>query len=292
MPRSRPPTGLLLAALTACGGAGPTVPSGPRASILIAGDAVSDTIGATFSDSLDITVLGTGGVPVPKVDVNLSSAIDGFGRIQFLVPEPVSFATLRTDAAGRLRVKVRAAELAGSARFTVGVTSLRLLDTGAYTVLPGQPGGVRALLRDTALQVGRALTMRARTIDRFGNPRTDPVTFSSPDPGVAVAGARVTAGAIGRWRIASSSAGFSDTSLVSVVPSGLLAAGNAGGLYVFETDYTGFRKVAGVQTNFTAWTPNKPEVLTARVFSPELTAVGLDGGTRQLLSTSLGLSAV
>jgi hypothetical protein len=116
--------------------------------------------------------------------------------------------------------------LAGTARVVVSVPALEVVDTARFTVMPGNPYAVSVMPADTALYAGKSFTLRSGTVDRAGNPRPEPATWSVPDAGIAVTGGSVvTAGpTLGRYRIVAAGMGMADTGAVSVVPPGRLVA--------------------------------------------------------------------
>ncbi|MEO8225253.1 MAG: hypothetical protein ABI661_10655 [Gammaproteobacteria bacterium] len=256
----------------------------------IAGDQKSDTVDGTFPDTLVITVHDSTGRLSVGTTVELNSGV-GFYAYVWMIPTRPPLPDLGvtgsisdvTDSVGQLKVLVKANAIAGPTRILVRVPAFGLLDSARYTVLAGGPKEVFSLPADTALQVGKSLAIRVRVIDRYGNDRPDPVTYDGGSGSVTVNGPAVTATAIGRTRVYARSGALADSTLISVVPPATFAASSASGVYLFESDLTGFRKLAPFGSLFIAWNPNGLEVLAARYDLPHMMAFALDGTGRQIV---------
>ena len=59
------------------------------------------------------------------------------------------------------------------------------VDSATFTVAAGAVSRVRAAAVDTALDIGATATLRARVVDRYGNPRSE-VPALTVGPGSAV----------------------------------------------------------------------------------------------------------
>jgi hypothetical protein len=180
------------------------------------------------------------------------------------------FATDTVDSRGRASVLIQFGTVAGRGRIEVSVPEFGVVDTADYTVLPGQPTDVSAFPRDTALYVGAIFQARGAVVDRWGNPRSDPVTYSGATPAISVtAGGRVTAGAVGRAHYVVRGGGLTDTGWVSVVPLGTLAAvwtdptfGRPPQLVVTNLDGSGFRMLTPTDGGGAlSWTPDGSKVV-------------------------------
>lgn len=258
--------------------------------LTIVGDEKSDTVDATFRDTLVITVHDSTGRPAVDAAVELNSVV-GFYAYVWMIPTRPPFPLLgvtgiisdTTDPNGKIKVLVKANAIAGPTRIVVKVPAFNLTDTAHYTVLFGGPKEVYSLPADTALHVGKTLTITVRVIDRYGNIRPDPVTYSVSAGGASLNGPIVTATDINRLKIYASSGSLKDSTLLSVVPPGTIAAGSESGLYVFETDLTGFRRLALFSTQFNVWNPNGLEVLSARLELRHMMAFPLNGTPRQVV---------
>jgi hypothetical protein len=220
---------LAAVALAACHeSTGPGAPS-----LQFAGAAnARDTIGARIAQALVVTVRdAAGAVPPAGTVVQFAAVVSPAFRGEALV-KPVNgaaftgLATSPTDDGGQASMLIVLGTMAGTARVVVSVPTLGVVDTARFTVMPGNAYGPLVTPADTALYAGKSFTLRSGIVDRAGNPRPDPATWSAPDAGVTVTGAGVaTAGTvIGRYRIIATGMGMADTGAVSVVPPGRLAA--------------------------------------------------------------------
>jgi hypothetical protein len=278
----------LIALEIAC--SSPTQPATVPAVLTIVGDQKSDTVESTFSDTLLITVQDSSGQLAKHVAVRLNSAWE-FNTHVWLIPTrpPLPAAGFTgiiddvTDSAGQLKVRVKTNVIAGPARIVVEVPSLALKDTARYTVLPGAATHVFSLPADTAVQVGKTLTIRARVTDRFSNNRPDVLTYDASSTGVTLNGPVVTGAAIGRIKLYARSGDLADSTLVSVVPSATFAASSGFAIYLFESDLTGLRSLSTQQGDWMVWNPNGLELLIANELR-HMTAIALDGSSRQILA--------
>jgi Tol biopolymer transport system component len=195
----------------------------------------SDTIEAIIPQALVVEVHDTTGALAPAgTVVRFTAAQSSFLGPDVLVQAPMSsysdLATGLVDNAGKTSVRVQLGRIAGTARLAVSVPALGLLDTVRFTVTPGNAALPRVTPGDTALYVGKSYTLRGSAIDRRGNPRTAPVTWSTSGAGVTVTSAGVvTATALGRYQIRADGVELggltgNDIGWVSVVPSGRLTA--------------------------------------------------------------------
>jgi hypothetical protein len=165
----------------------------------------------------------------------------------------VQFVAAETDAAGRAAVLLKFGTIAGTGRIALSVPTLALSDTARYTILPGAASRVTVLPADTAVYAGRTFTLRGGVVDRFGNVRTDPVTYTASSPGITVSSAGVVnAPTIGRYTLQASAPGLTGTGTgaVSVVPQGTLTATRqvAAGLRIIRVDLDGsnYRELTSV----------------------------------------------
>lgn len=244
----------LLALLTACGdGDSPTAP--PRGTPGIefpVGTNVTDTIGAAPVQAMRVRVIGADGRPAASVLVRVDppiAASEPWGSTYEVLVAPLGAtgfwpaANDTTDADGIVHFQVRLGERAGAGRLVVTAPALGMRDTARFTILPGAAAAVRSFPADTAVMIGNHATIRAGSYDRSGNLRPDAVAFQGSGTGAAFNGGTVTGTAFGRAMVVASAGGRSDTSYVSVVPQGVIAAysspahtGQAATLYTFNLD--------------------------------------------------------
>lgn len=258
--------GILIAA--GCGDGSPADPE-PKPEIFppgigfLEGNNATDTVGAVQGTQLLITVRTSAGGLAPNTLVQLEGIpLPGAtGGVEVQTAPAVGgdftdWATAVTDLRGTLSVRVRLGSRAGTGRLVVRVPALSLTDTARYTILPGAVARVRSFPEDTLVLMGGRVPLRVTAADRFGNPRTgDPVTFALASGPGTLAGSEVTAGtSIGQVTAVATVAGRSDTTLVRVVPAGMVAAptssatGHTAALYTFNLDGSNIRRVRTTNT--------------------------------------------
>jgi hypothetical protein len=125
-----------------------------------------------------------------------------------------------TDASGRASVRVQLGTVAGEARLLMRCPELGLVDTARFTVLPGLRAKVVMTARAKELVYGGSYDIGAAAADRFGNRRSDPVTFSSGSALATVdASGKVQVGQeTGQGIVVVSSGSVVDTARFTVIP--------------------------------------------------------------------------
>jgi hypothetical protein len=224
---------LAAAALGACRSSTEPVVRGPSLRF-VAGANATDTVRAILTQALVVEVRDSSGAPAPFGTVVRFSSVQVPSRPYEALVEGLTstffstFATGTTDQAGRTAVLVQLGYVAGPARIAVSVPTLNLLDTARFTVAAGAAFAVAVAPGDTTLMIGKSFTLRGGVVDMWGNPRSDPVTWSVTGAGISVTSAGVvTASAVGRYTITATSSLGSGSGFVSVVPQGRLAAATA-----------------------------------------------------------------
>ena len=212
-----------------------------------------------------------------------------------------SFVAGTTDQAGRVAVFVRLGITAGVGRLAVNVPTLGLEDTVRFTVKPGNAVQLTAVPADTALYVGKSYTVSGGAVDRYDNPRPDPVAWSTTAQGITVTNAGVvTTTAEGRYPLqvvaVPALASGGRTVWVRVVPRVrfVVAASVAAGRQLLAIDADGSNQTiiatvadGGVPLD-PSWIPGTSSVVyTAPANGRQaLFAVGSDGVQKPFLSTS------
>ena len=223
-----------------------TVPgdSAPGAALfLLSGTGVADTVDAAPATRLRVGVRGTDGRPAAGQYVEAQgvwrSAPPGG-------PEVTTTASYGfTDQNGIVEFDVRMGQVAGPARLVVSAWYLSLVDTARFTVLPGRTSEVQSLPSDTVVPFGGRVALRLATADRYGNPRSDTVSLAVRGPGT-LEGSEVVAGdSLGYVAAVVTAGALADTTRVTVVPAGTVAAhaGTGSSLRVFDLDGSGMRTV-------------------------------------------------
>jgi Tol biopolymer transport system component len=272
--------------------------------------AVNDTVDAIVPQALLVEVHDSTGNPTPAGTVVRFTPMPGatFRGPEVLVEALTatsfgSFATGATDGAGKAGVFVRLGSTAGPGRLAVAVPTLGLEDTVRFSIKPGN--GVRVLVSpaDTTLYVGKSYTLRGGVADRYNNPRTDPVTWSTSGSGITVSSAGVvTAAAVGRYQLLANGvvAGTPGTATgwVSVVPQARFAAVaynanyTAQELLTFDADGSNKTTLATVRDGgigvHPAWIPGTSTIAYTTVANnlQTLYTVGSDGAPKLFFSTT------
>lgn len=254
--RVRPRFAAVCAALLLAGAAceNPTEP-GPAGITVIPPASVSDTAEAVLSQPLVVEVRDSAGRLQRGVTVRFEAGTASLGGQEQATlsfsSEPDEYRTdlqVVTDGNGRAAVRVRLGIVATTAAVRISVPTQGFETTTSFTIRPGATIRTVALPYDTAVYVGGAFAPRAAALDRWGNLTAVPVTAAVSDaPGVASAGASVTGVALGRTRVMVTAGGAQYPVFVSVVPRGTLLAARADGIYTFNLDGSGYRRVVQAQ---------------------------------------------
>lgn len=307
MPTSSRTLLAVLALLTAaaCDGE-PTGPVGPPGLSITAGAGAADTVMATPDQPLTVRVIGQDGRPASGVAVRFTAlpSTSGAGaQPTMLVAQPgtrtwITIAVDTTDGRGVAAVPVRMGTRAGEGGVAVSVPALSFQDTARFTILPGAADDMSSAPADTVVATGRGFQLRVSVRDRFDNERTAPLTFTAGSGTAAVGASGAVSGvAFGRTFIVVRMGARVDTSWVSVVPAGVIAAYQAAQgtwdtvkLVVTELDGTGYRQVAAsTETQYfgsmpASWNPTGTELVyhdgrqATRLFRADL-----NGGTARVI---------
>jgi hypothetical protein len=245
-----------MALLMACSGSDSTGPETRRGIQFVAGAGSTDTTSANLVQALVVEVHDSSGAVVPEgTVVRFTSVVTNFvaeALVGSLTGSANStFITSPTDAAGRAAVIVRLGGRAGPARIAVGVPTFGLLDTARYTVLPGNAARIVLVPDDTLLFAPATYTVQGTVTDANGNPRSDPLSWTTSGPGVSVSNTGVvTASAVGSYTVTATAGTASATSAVSIVPPLQLTAweleGNTSQIVTMNIDGTNRRILAQV----------------------------------------------
>ena len=259
-----------------CGNNGTGPGQGASALRLLFGDGAADTVDAMPAQALVAEVRGENGVVASGTVVRFEAlpfdSTTPYALGVYLAPVTSQFfgefAAESTDSRGRASVLIQMGTHAGGGKVLVTAPEFGLQDTAHFTIVPGNRAQVRVLPKDTALYVAGTFQSRASAADRFGNLRTDPVTFAAVASAISVTptGIVTAGGAFARGRYVASSGGLSDTGWVSVVPRGTLAAlqitafgGHPAGIVVFNLDGSGYQWVGpggGFYNAAPSWSPS------------------------------------
>ena len=138
----------------------------------------------------------------------------------------------------------------GPVQIEVRCEEVGVRDTVSLTILPGQ--AVRTVAGDTAVTLGNSVQLHGDLVDRFGNRRGEPVTYTGASGNIQVSPTGVVSGTdFGVGQVIVSAAGLVDTGHVSVVPDGEIAAyrrgpysGDSGEVVLVRLDGSNRRIVA------------------------------------------------
>ena len=284
-----------LATLSACADRSPTALGyGLR---VYSGVGVSDTVEARLPNPLVVELRDAGaqpvaGRPIEFTTVNRARATTFPDQWAYVAPVGTSRFGTRvidtTDADGRARVDVALGVEAGTALIVVRNPADGQTDTAAFTVRAGHLAGVRAIPRDTAVYVGHTVTLRSSAVDRWGNPRPEPVALSLVSGPVTLSGTTVTGTSLGTARIAVRLGEYADTGTVAVPPPGVLALFTAAGVATMRTDGSDLRiLVPGQQFGrMTSWSPSGTEIVFDRGYGAALQVVTVATGAVRTITAN------
>ncbi len=237
-------------------GDNPVEPTGPPGITILAGADVADSVDARPTQELVVEVrtsagrlarhalvrfagLPTDSGPYPRTTVRV-------GRIDEQPNRAVAVDT--TDGSGRAGVVVALGSVAGPGGVEVTVPELEFADTARYTIQPGHAVDVVSQPADTVVYQQRSFMLRVSVRDRYGNGRSDPVTFVAESAAASVSPVgTVTSEEFGRALVRiGDAAGHADTTWVSVIPEGRIAATTPSGIVIVDLDGYNRRYVPGV----------------------------------------------
>lgn len=275
--------GLLATASCGDGGLQPVEPGTPGIQV-VSGQDVVDTVGSFVAEPLLIEVRGPDGLPAVGAAVRFESP---FGDYLRLAPEkngPFNVTSvLTTDRDGRAPAYLWLGTRAGAMPVSMVVPELGYRDTAHIPIRPGNPTRVGFEPKDTAVYVGGSYTLRAYTQDRWGNRRTDTITYEAVSAEVAVGATGVVTGSsIGRARMLARHGELTDTGWVSVVPRGTLSVVREGHVVLIGLDGCGYTELVDLpyHQGITPgdWSADgRTLVLGAGMPEPRLVKVSLDG---------------
>jgi Periplasmic component of the Tol biopolymer transport system len=302
-------------AIVACGDATGTHTPGLY---VRSGADVSDTVLATLGNPLVIEIIDDEGAPLPGVVVRFQAVpLSGgrsplWSRTWVALGDSVGRTGLEfifdtTDSNGRATSYVQFGVVAGSGTMvTVNAPALGLDATAAFTIQPGAPAGVIVAPRDSAMYVGGSYALRGAVVDRWGNPRTDPVSYHAATTSSAVdldATGKISAREIGRSYAVVTAGAWRDSAWVSVVPQGRIAAVRAHRI-TGDTAYFVLMNIDGTDAsrfpiNYWAqpradWAPSGAKLVMEDgghfgAADNHIVLFDADGTTHSIVDTTLGL---
>ena len=210
--------------------------------------AATDTIDATLTQSIAVTVRDAKGAAVTGAAVRVAWSSSGAGPVTFApVGSPTFTPTvlLGTDAQGVARASARLGRTAGAGYLVATVTGKSLSDSVRLTVHPGAPFRFTNAPRDTAVIVGGTITVSLGLFDRADNPLS--IALSTADPGCTIGpdnlGTRVITGvAASICRITLGAPANTSFRVTVVAASEMLASGGSD-LSLVRLDGTGLATI-------------------------------------------------
>jgi len=279
----------------------PVEPTGPPGITIVAGADVIDSIDARPTQELLVEVHTISGTPARNAVVRFSGLATAGGQnppISVGVG-PIGQAPIRgwaidtTDGSGQASAMIGLGAFAGPGAVEVTVPELGFADTAQYTINPGQGVSVVSEPADTVVYRSRSFTLRVSVRDRHGNPRPDPVTFNADSASASVSAAgTVTSEEWGRARVRiGDAAGHADTTWVSVIPQGTIAAKTDYGIVIVDLDGSNRRTVPGVTAvTWVDWNLTGDTLLFAAPDDDSwLYVTNTTGPPRRLITASTGL---
>ena len=290
---------LFLFAAVACSSGEPAGPDlGGHATVtVVAGSNVTDTALAVLSAPLTVEVHdSTGSLAAAGITVRFDAvpyAAPTRGEIYEVTLGPDSAhvfaasATVSTDATGRANAYVRLGGKAGTSHVVISVPTLGLVDTARYTIMPGMPTILEILPFDTAVTVGRSVTLRVGEIDQNANAITNGTrVWGISDPAIATVDSSGTVSGVsfGAVTVTLASGPLSDYEHVSVVPPGRLAMSDNEAIGLMDVDGSHVDSLAfaneGAAGYRPQWLPDGKALVYVAAINGEQTIERVDTATR------------
>jgi hypothetical protein len=280
---------VLLFVVTACGSStAPHTTTTPHPNIyFLAGNQQTDTVQSVPAQALVVLITKNGSVVQDAVvqfeAVSAADSINPYGGDWVDVAslssnQPTSFAAETTNTQGEVAIDVFFGTRAGTAPLVVKVPALGYVDTAKFTVTAGGAASLKSGPADTAVYVNGTVNLHTAVVDRFGNPRTDPVSYAVVSGPAHLSGSTVTITGIGRAAVTGRANKAIDTTYISGIPSGTMAASlDAGGIATFNLDGSGYQVITTTAAGTVVWNPSG----TSLVFD-QTSGGGTSGGTGQL----------
>ena len=293
---------LLAAALTGCGGdsTGPGNEShGPPGIGILAGADVTDTVDAVLPQALRVVVRDTNGRLVQGAVVRFSSVqLQGPGGSS--VPSVLvgdlsavgasTFLAETTSVNGEAFARLVMGRAAGAGAVGIEVPQAGLQARANFTIEAGAAANVVLPIADTTIQVGHAMPLAGRVEDRYGNPRTDAITYEVTGTGLTITSGQVRGSAPARARVLGRFGDLgADTTWVSVVPVATIAVRHGSRLVTAALDGTNLTEIPhtlDAEYPGPDWDPDGQSLLAVLgTFSGPraLYRVNLDGSTQQVI---------
>jgi hypothetical protein len=274
--------GLATAILATVGCGSSTAPAHNPPISFPAGNGQTDTVQGFFNYALIVRIgSGPSGQSSEHRVVRFQSVPDS-GQYRALIEPliggiPQSFLADSTGAGDEVGVVVTPGQDAGPARIVVSVPEFGYVDTARFTVLPGHAVGMFAAPNDTDAYINGTVTLRTAAVDRYGNPRSDPVSYHVLSGLGTLHASTLTVQQFGPIQVVGTADGYIDTTTVFGVPNGSIAAsGTSGnGIFTFNLDGSSLTQITGVAAGTLKWAPNGQSLVFDQVVNGLYGATGL-----------------
>lgn len=211
---------LLVVVVAACSSSG-TGPKSPAVPLSIVGGGQTDTVNTTLAQALVVRTVPHQLVQFEALP-NLANQ-DGAFVESLTYPYPTTLIADSTDSNGQAAVVIYLGQIAGRAHVAVSLPKYSVADTVTFTVLPGNLAKLIGVPADTTVYTSATILLHGVPTDRYGNTRSDPVTFHVLSGPVTLSGSTVTATGIGLGLAATTAGSVVDTTSISIVPHGRIA---------------------------------------------------------------------
>ncbi len=264
---------LLMVAVIGCAGGG-TAPKSPSIALSLVGSNQTDTVNTTLLQALVARTL-------PHELVQFQSLPDSgnlYGAFveSLAIPDATTLIADSTDANGQAAVVVYLGQIAGRARIIVTVPKYGIADTATFTVQAGHLVAITGIPADTTVYSGGKFVLQGTPVDRFGNRRTDPISFHVLSGPATLSADTVTATALGFAYVATTSGSVADTTFISVVPTGRIAVSRSPYIHIFNLDGTDsvsiLPNIGGVGN--VRWAPDGKSLVYDGMSGCSITAIG------------------
>ena len=294
-----------MAAVSACTettASGPAGPTGQVRLVAVAQPATTDTVQARPVQGLVVELRDGADRPVAGSVVRFTGLLGKDQQPSMFVGSENSqsvaaFTADSTDIRGRAIAVVQFGPLAGIGRIAIEVPEFGLADTVAFTIQPGSAAAVQMNPPDSTMYPNGTAQIRGTVLDRFGNARTDAVTYSVTSTPAGIASVNPTglvgATATGRVTVTGTAGDAHSTAALSVVPRGTLAVSvsipvDGHPILVFDLDGSNPLLLGDspgdVYQSEPEWSPSGTEIaFTETTGSARVAFVTLDGTVSPLL---------
>jgi hypothetical protein len=284
--------------VAACGSStAPHTTTTPHPNVyFLAGNQQTDTVQSVPTQALVVLITHNGSAVSDAVvqfeAVSAADSVNPYGGdwvdIAALTSnQPTSFVAETTNTQGEVNVDLFFGTRAGTAPLVVKVPALGYVDTAKFTVTAGSAAALQSGPVDTSVYVNGTVKLHSAVVDRFGNPRTDPVSYALLSGPAKLSGSIVTVTGIGLAAVTGMANKAIDTTYISGIPSGTMAASlDAGGIATFNLDGSNYKVLTTTPAGTVVWNPSG----TSLVFD-QTSGGGTGGGSALLYGITTGGSA-